>query len=590
MKKVLVQKELFDQKTFDEIRKIPHQLKIPKKFISSECSIADFMLNSEKSLPLKSETNLEQKLSPMEEKLNVHLMNIKKNLKKAFHVENSITLKCNFSQNNKMILAYEKFHKDNVKQFRHLVNDFDVIRSKSKFSVLILKFLMDILSKKDLENLSSKQSYLLQNFFINRFFRGIKTSILKKIENLKEFKILTNQWNCLNTKESNKPNPTFSIIEQISYSFSVNLWFSSSNTLNKQKIFDQFFVTSFSKNYENDLRNLFRETCIKIHNMVYFLIFKIIVSRFKQTQVVYDNIEYLEDEVCQIVQVLLQSILIFNSNAKQNKLNQRKEICSKLFQKLNSFFECGKAEDFFLMSQYIKIREMREYLGRKRKSKFIRPRRNDEKLKKIYKNLLKSMMENYKKNQNLNYTGSTDHTVYDSEDNLWISENIDIQTREKLFRKDPVQNTRMLKDSLGKIKPNQLKILYEKKNKYSSGKLKNNFYEHYFRSTSESLKVPFEHFYDPLKKIYQNTGFKSFTIKYFRLLLQSKAFKSDVIKLFKTGNFLLDVLMEYSKSFEQILASVPTIFIDQQKKKSKFLWTSYELFFAAYFFKTKMMF
>ena len=114
------------------------------------------------------------------------------------------------------------------------------------------------------------------------------------------------------------------------------------------------------------------------------------------------------------------------------------------------------------------------------------------------------------------------------------------------------------------------------------------FYEFYFKLTSEKFNISNENFYDPLKKIYKNPGFKSFTSKYFKLLLESPNFKNDVTNLLESGKFLLNALLEYPKQFKKILSSVPTILIDQHKKKSKFLWTSYEFFFASYFFKKKV--
>ena len=129
---------------------------------------------------------------------------------------------------------------------------------------------------------------------------------------------------------------------------------------------------------------------------------------------------------------------------------------------------------------------------------------------------------------------------------------------------------------------------FEKQYKPKIQNLKINFYEFYFKSTSEKFNISIENFYDPLKKIYKNPGFKSFTSKYFKLLLESPNFKNDVTNLLESGKFLLNALLEYPKQFKKILSSVPTILIDQHKKKSKFLWTSYEFFFASYFFKKKV--
>ena len=583
--------ECFDERKLTESCTNDLQLKTKKPSLVSLCSIGENLCSLKADKPEKFEFSFKSLASENEE-ANQNFQKIGEVLNNSCRLKNSLDFKCNLSRNNDMILAYEDFHKTQKQHLAHAIKDFEILRSKSNFSILILKFLLDMLSKKDFENLRFKESYLIQNFFVNRYFRGIKTKIFQTIEKLEEFKNLKQQWNCLNSKGPQKINEKVSIIEEMSYSFAINLWYSSSHVSDRWKIFDVYYLESFCKESGQDLRNLFRETCVKIHRLVCFLILKIIVTRFKQTQVVYDDIECLEDDICKIIKFLLQNFLLFKSN--DTKVQRCREKMREIFEKLNEMFECGKSEDLFLMSKYIKMREMREYLGRKKKSKFVRPRRNDEKLKKIYKNLLRSMQENFKQTQIQNQCFETHHTTQESENNSWYSENTENYLKNASCmrpRKDILQNKKLKNNNkLGKFLAMELQKNFQKSANHGNDKLKKNFYDFYFKAASLRLNLPLEYFYDPLKKIYTNTGFKSFTTKYFKLLLQSNIFKADVTRLFDNDQFILEAFMEYPKTFEQILNSVPTIFIDQQMKKSKFLWTSYELFFASYYFRSKMNF
>jgi hypothetical protein len=70
-----------------------------------------------------------------------------------------------------------------------------------------------------------------------------------------------------------------------------------------------------------------------------------------------------------------------------------------LFNQLQSLFKEDPKSIYLDLIKYIKFREMREYLERKKKSKFVRYRRNDEKIKKIYKHLMLHIYTNFKENE-----------------------------------------------------------------------------------------------------------------------------------------------------------------------------------------------
>ena len=368
------------------IDKIVYQVfKTPKKIeeeqeITSKCSLADNLNETETTDPDNSTSSI---IRPYMNKLNNLQLEIKSIYENAGRLDNSLQFKCNQGQSNEMIIEYETFKKRNIQQLKNLDNEFFNSKQSSKFSGLILKFLLDILTKNDLKNINAKESYLFQGFLVNRFFRGIKTRIFKKIEKTKSFQDMTSMWNFPYNKEPQNISSSISILERISYTFSINLWYSSSSLMSKTKIFDKHFITSFKELKSKNLRNLYRETCIKIHRLTCFLILKIIVTRFNKTQVVYDDIECLEDNVCLIIEKFITSLLYLKSGEISNKTQEDEQPIDKTFILFNRMFETGDENDFYSMTRYIKFREMREYLGRKKKSRFVRNRRNDKKLKKI---------------------------------------------------------------------------------------------------------------------------------------------------------------------------------------------------------------
>ena len=60
------------------------------------------------------------------------------------------------------------------------------------------------------------------------------------------------------------------------------------------------------------------------------------------------------------------------------------------------------------------------------------------------------------------------------------------------------------------------------------------FYEFYFKSTAEHLKIPLDHFYDPLyKTLNKNPAYKTVNNKYMALIFSSSQFKSDFFNFLK---------------------------------------------------------
>jgi hypothetical protein len=267
---------------------------------------------------------------------------------------------------------------------------------------------------------------------------------------------------------------------------------------------------------------------------------------------------------------------------------------------------------------------MREYMGRKRKSQFVKPRRNDEKLKKIYKRLMQTLFSDFKKEyfgnshsksvkepkklKDLNDIEFEDF-LKDNNSNLFLS---DSEDEDSLFnfntggnavlKQDLESDNIIVKisnkmhnfecDSILKKYTNKNKILKSSKFKhkptrFTSKERENEFYEYYFGKRARELGIPLNYFYDPLKQKFRNMKYKSFTIKYFKLLLSSNQFKMKVVQYMENSQLVLDMLSEYSIQLKDLFKSVPTILLDQHKPKSKFLWTSYEFYFAMFFFKDK---
>lgn len=80
------------------------------------------------------------------------------------------------------------------------------------------------------------------------------------------------------------------------------------------------------------------------------------------------------------------------------------------------------------------------------------------------------------------------------------------------------------------------KLYFLKHNLKNSQPNEQSFYEHYFKQTAETMRVPLEHFYDPLyKTLNKNPAFKTINNKYLKLIFSSTAFKNEFFEFVKVS-------------------------------------------------------
>lgn len=155
--------------------------------------------------------------------------------------------------------------------------------------------------------------------------------------------------------------------------------------------------------------------------------------------------------------------------------------------------------------------------------------------------------------------------------------------RENLF----ISNNLRTPERTAKKHPLKLESGQYLENLTPGRKSKRLFYQKYFSQTALLQGIPIDNFYDPLKQTPVNTRFKSFTNQYFRLIMKSEKFETKVKELMQKSSLIVHVLSKYPKMMDDLILANPTILLDQQKTKSKFIWTSYEFYFAMFFFRVK---
>jgi hypothetical protein len=325
-----------------------------------------------------------------------------------------------------------------------------------------------------------------------------------------------------------------------------------------------------------------------VHRLSSSLILKFIALRFRKIGNVFDDIEVIDDVVASIVRNVINILTQLKTKMHFQPEMRFDYQIEHLLKELNSEFALGKTEDLESVLYYIKSREMKDYLGRKRKSKFIRPRRNDEKLKKVYKNLMKVLKEDYE-NKNSKCPDNVDNVRSEFFTKSFAANQVS-QTNQysnNYFLSDPYFNK---ENNLSMInKNNSASYLQNNSEKKLPNFNKNEFYKSFFDEICSERKIPLNYFFDPLRKESGNTKFKSFTTTYLKLLLESQKFKQSVCGLIKEGTLVCRTVGEYPYELNFILRSSPNVLMAQYKKKAKFLWTVYEFYFAMELFMQKVL-
>ena len=617
---------------------------------------------------------------------------------------------------------------------------------------VVLRFLVDVLSRKDLDKLNGSQLLALEKFTFDRYFKFLKSRIFRAFEKKRVFIDFTNN-----------------IREKLGFVFA-----KGEKALDFKEIYKHYTSYLADMNGDNTLLfgfnlNLFQTDFIEIcknifqasSNLNIFLgrfsailmvflvksLFYLIAKRFTSSKCRFAEIENLETLALRIG----ASFMVTASLSLEGFFRERKTLSNEDSGRLSNLFkeleanlgligqicEWDQRDALFSVIEYIKQRDLRESLTRKKKASFTKPKRNDEKLKKVYKQLMRRMNTKFmnefecasknsiadnEKNREFGVeTAETDrlngwrakemrearmkgifegfelqrgsplpiervpspgittenpnHSLCPENEFVFSGRRINTLERVRSMRtqnSDSKHNrmTRHLKSKKGRrghlasqfvsdifasresqlylsdseeemplftkeepvFFPSNMEQLEKAMNTPTQFQIPNDspqnlshqspalspksdvafnisrallshqntslislssrereklFYEHFFSETSARLNINIESFFDPLKQKYINPDFKSFTSKYFQMLLRSDAFKRRAEAALRPEQLVLDVLKELPSAFEGQGPGTGLGLIHQHLPRAKFPWTVFEFFFALTFFKLK---
>lgn len=494
--------------------------------------------------------------------LIVSFYKLKLEFDKCSEVQTDLTDSLTNDSSHQMMREYQDLKLKHEKVLRSFVN----FCQNTKLSSFILHFLFDLQSEEG--QLTSLECHHFCEFLVNRYFKILRVKVFREIEKLSEFQKFFNLKNVEYSKKynSNDKRAKLSLLEKTGYSFGCSLLDFKHRGFDKNKFYDQNFIETFlaGSTPQNDL--FYFQNLLYLYRLVCWMILKFVSDRFATLNTISDVIEDLMKPIIHIIKSLLNLF-----NVLKNKIIKKEHLpeVKDLFGKLNSVFVFPEQSIFENTRNYLRFREAREYLQRKKKSKFIRPKRNDEKLKKVYKNLIKIMSRDF------------------------VSQ-IDVCSVLPIVQNYPNEFPKI--KNLNKLvqitfhQKKQKKSVSLQESAFSMSKTEQNklFYIYYFGSVSKKRGILMNHFYDPLKASLKNEKHRSFNLDYFDLLLSSGIFKREVLDLLENGGLLFKVFEEYPLSVKTLFETVPTILSEQVRDKSKFPWTLYEYFYAIYFFKKKL--
>lgn len=298
--------------------------------------------------------------------------------------------------------------------------------------------------------------------------------------------------------------------------------------------------------------------------------------------------------------------------------------------------------EFEIIQDFLAKREALNCLQRKKNNKYQRPKRNDEKVKKVYKKIMNQFLDDFKRkhfgvkdredpNTFLISVGDsrgqsqTDYSYAfkpkemelcfyvfyfghlcspplqfcpervpvevwgkDSEKQLsrWhltgLSEK-EISTRAKMLisigEEAPAKREKALNLSIAKSYKE-----FKERNSLKGRSTKSRKKGH--RQARSFNRTKINSFFDPTKKNFDSRVFLSFTQEYFNHLLNAEKFEAKVIHYLKE-KFVVDFMKDYPAEIAKKLERNRFHMLDLQKKKSKFLWNRYELMVALEYFKEK---
>lgn len=521
--------------------------------------------------------NLQTKLEKKSQ-LRILLLKIHDAFGRTCSLSSSIT-SAHIAPNHGLIARFEQFRRSHAKMFQSLVADFQARSGMSGLPVLVLKFLLNALDLDDLRRMTPGNSYLMQSFLVNRFLRTVKRRLFSQIEESSEFGDFVRSL-AQDPKQLTHSSSGLSNLEREGHLFSLKLSSSAESIgLLSSDIFDEGLVKALLSSSPKQPRQVFNRSCAALHRLTVGLIIRVLAIRFGQVGYFYDQIEVIETGILTMVRLVLRFLEVIRAESIRAPDSTRLASAWAAVDTLNEQLRWNKPIEFGWFIEYVRSRTANGYLFRKNKNMLARSKRNDEKLKKVYKNLIAELFEDYKKKELI-----TENPVKIQQIQLSATST---ESHEKRAVSPKIKNKEKHAE-LGK-RPGKIAVPNKSVTPRRLNKLQMQlFYQFYFKNTAKHRNIPIEHFYDPAKTTLLNPKFKTFSVKYFKLLLQSELFYSMTLRYVCSDLLLVRILKRYSENLWLMLKSTPTALLDQYKIKAKFFWTSYELFFAVFFFRMKI--
>lgn len=348
----------------------------------------------------KIKFSLKQAEKPRFATLDAIIPRIKKKIRECIAVGAELQTNYNLSQSEKMISEYESFRFQNLLFLNELVEGFAFKGSHPESTKFVLKFLLDVQRQSDLRRLSCQEVFFLEYFLVNRYFKVLRNKVLRLIEKSARFQEFLRVWGFAPLLETlGEKEMGFGCV---AYKRTVALWKENSNA---EETHSAIFNKGFSAEIASLLgfcepRKLYESFAVRFYNLIQALIAKFIVSRFGNSQLIFDEVECIDKDISELLDMLLGAWSTVRRQAGPDPRSGDLERGVRGFaEQLASVFPREPRSTLFDLIKYIKFREMREYLERKKKSKFVRYRRNDEKIKKIYKHIMIRVYSDFKDNR-----------------------------------------------------------------------------------------------------------------------------------------------------------------------------------------------
>lgn len=338
------------------------------------------------------------------------------------------------------------------------------------------------------------------------------------------------------------------------------------------------------------------------------------------------------------VSEMLGQILVSIARDMTQGVSRRDFLSTEFLQKFD--FEI----DLQIVQDFLEKREALNCLQRKKNNKYQRPKRNDEKVKKVYKKIMNQFLDEFKRrhfgvkdreDQNTYFISISDPVAKpqmdysyafkpkemelcfyvhyfghlcspplrfcservpvevwggDSERHLarWHLTGLsdkEISTRAKMLISigEEKGSARRCERQMNQSIAKSFKD-YKERSSYKARSTKSRRRSTRGARSADMNKI--NSFFDPTKKNFESRVFLSFTQEYFNHLLQAERFQARVIHYLKE-RFVPDFMKDYPAEIAKKLERNRFHMLDLQKKKSKFLWNRCELMVALEYFKEK---